>query len=98
MSSIFTNEEIEIIDKKRLPANARPSYYSSSQKNFIAIGEDFEGYLILQDKEQKQKGLTWIKTAEEFESQNEDHDELLATYLEIRKEDAQARQEELEAE
>jgi hypothetical protein len=95
--SIFSNAELEIINKARLPKEARPSYYSSAQRDFVQIDENFEGYLILQDKEQKQKGLTWIKTAGDFEVQNKDHDELLAEYLTIRREDAEARMEDLDA-
>ena len=95
--SIFTTEEQELIEKQALTIETRPTYYSPSQRNFIPIPDEFEGYLILQGQEQKQKGLTWIKTAEDFEVQNKDHDELLAEYLTIRQEDAKAKMEDLDS-
>jgi hypothetical protein len=95
MAVNWSTEELEKIKNQSL-GELKPYYYYLPNKNFIQISEDMEGYLILQDQEQKQKLLSWIKDVTKIEMDNEDRDALLATYLDIRLEDAAARIEELD--
>jgi hypothetical protein len=95
MAISWSTEELEKIKNQSLK-NLRPSYYYLPNKNLMQISEDMEGYLILQDQEQKQKLLSWIKDVTKIETENKDRDALLATYLDIRLEDTQARMDEMD--
>ena len=92
----FTTEEKELIRQQALPPVDRPSYYSSQARTERQISEGFESFLILQDQTQKQNSLDWIGKALDIEADNEDRDALLATYLDIRENDAQERVTELD--
>jgi hypothetical protein len=87
MAITWNTDEIEKIKNQTLK-ELRPSYYYVPNRNMVQITEDMEGYLILQDQEQKQKLLSWIKNVTKIETSNEKRDQLLATYLEIRQQDA----------
>lgn len=91
----WSTEELEKIKNQSL-GDLRPSYYYLPNKTMMQISEDMEGYLILQDQEQKQKLLSWIKNVTKIETENKDRDTLLATYLDIRVEDTQARMDEMD--
>lgn len=95
MTITWSTSELEKIKKQSLKDN-RPSYYYLPNKAFMQISEDMEGYLILQDQEQKQKLLAWIKEVSDIETENKDRDELLGTYLDIRLQDTQDRIDELD--
>lgn len=95
MAVNWSTEELEKIKNQSL-GELKPYYYYLPNKNMIQISDDMEGYLILQDQEQKQKLLSWIKDVTKIEMDNEDRDILLATYLDIRLEDTAARIEELD--
>jgi hypothetical protein len=87
MAITWNTDEIEKIKNQTLN-ELRPSYYYVPNRSMVQITEDMEGYLILQDQEQKQKLLSWIKNVTKIETSNEKRDQLLATYLEIRQQDA----------
>jgi len=96
MAVNFTTDELEKIKEQAVPDEERPVYFSSANLRLNQIGIDFQGYLILQSVEQKQKTLAWITEAQEIETSNKDRDDLLATYLDNRQVDADARILELE--
>jgi len=92
----FSTEEIAKIKGQARPPVARPYFYSAKQRFVSQITQDFEGFLILQAAEIKQKTLAWIKTANTLEEKNKARDELLAVYLDIRNTDAEERIAELD--
>ena len=96
MAVEFTPDELDLIGQQSLPEVERPTYYSSVTQNFKPISSDFEGYLILQPQNQKQRALTWIKDAADIEVDNGEQSELLINYLVIRQEDAAQRVNELD--
>lgn len=98
MTIEFTAEEARLITENRKTFNERPNYYNSQNQTEQKITEDFEAYLILQKKADKQKTLQWIRRTIEITVDTADRDSLLAEYLTIRKEDASARQAELDEE
>jgi hypothetical protein len=93
---LFTTQEQELINQQSLKPSGRPYYYSSAKKNPVQITEDFEGFLILQSTDQKQKTLNWLRTALSLEEDHKDRDVLLSRYMDTRKEDADARLAELD--
>ena len=92
----FSTIEIGKIKSQARPSAALPSYYSSKQRLTTKITTDFEGFLILQQADIKQKTLAWIKTANSLEEKNKARDDLLAVYLDIRLTDANDRIKELD--
>ena len=93
----FSTDEQALINKQKLPDDRRPSYFSSLSQNFIQISPDFEGYLILQPQDQKQRTLTWIQEASKIQVPNIDHDAILNRYFIIRQTDALTRIDELDS-
>lgn len=86
MAITWSADETEKIKNQTLN-ELRPSYYYVPNRSMVQITEDMEGYLILQEQEQKQKLLSWIKNVTKIETSNEKRDQLLATYLDIRQQD-----------
>lgn len=97
MAVNFTTDELELIGKQEVTEEQRPVFFNAASQRLAQIGLDFEGYLILQTVEQKQKTLAWITEAEEIETSNKDRDELLSTFLDNREADADVRIAELES-
>lgn len=95
MSIAWSTTELEAIKKQTLK-ELKPSYYSLKNKNYIQISEDFEGYLILQASDDKQKILTWMADVSKINNDTKSQNELLTRFLEIRSADADARIEELD--
>ena len=93
---LFSAAELDIIAKEKKKPEDRPSYYSASDKTFIQISESFEGYLILQPIDQKQKILSWVQKASKEKDKNIDRDALLQKFLNNRKNDAKTRVVELD--
>lgn len=98
MAIEFTNEEAALITKNRKPLVDRPNFYNSQILKEQKISEDFESYLILQQKSEKQKTLQWIRRTIEIITDTTDRDSLLTEYLAVRKNDAVARKAELDEE
>jgi len=96
MTISWSTSELEEIKKQKM-GDLRPSYYSTTNKNFIQISEDFEGYLILQNSSDKQKILTWISDVEKIDNNTKDQNTILDKYMTIRSDDADARITELDA-
>ena len=95
MSISWSTSELDLIKKQTL-GDMRPSYYSIVNKNLIQISEDFEGYLILQAAEDKQKVLTWMTDVTKINNDTKDQNELLNRFLTVRSDDADARITELD--
>lgn len=95
MSITWSTSELDMIKKQTLK-DLRPSYYSVTNKNYIQISDDFEGYLILQAADDKQKLLTWIADISKINNDTKSQNELLARFLAVREEDANARIAELD--
>ena len=95
MSIAWSTTELEAIKKQTLK-ELKPSYYSLKNKNYIQISEDFEGYLILQASDDKQKILTWMADVSKINNDTKSQNELLTRFLEVRSADADARIEELD--
>lgn len=95
MDITWNADELEEI-KKQTMKDLRPSYYSIQNRNLIQISEDFEGYLILQGADDKQKIITWMADVGKINNDTKDQNDLLAKYLEIRGTDADDRITELE--
>jgi len=95
MAITWSTSELEAIKKQTLK-DLKPSYYSLVNKNYIQITEDFEGYLILQSADDKQKILTWMADVGKINNDTKDQNELLNRFLAIRAEDADARVVELD--
>ena len=98
MAIEFTQEETDLITKNRKPFAERPNFFNSETLEQQKISEDFEAYLILQKKEDKQKTLQWIRRTIDITIDSADRDTLLAEYLATRKSDASNRQTELDDE
>lgn len=98
MAIEFTSEELILIEKNRKPFVERPNFYNSQTGAEQKISEDFEAYLILQVKSDKQKILQWIRRTILIEIDAADRDSLLTTYLTNRKTDATLRLTELDEE
>lgn len=98
MAIEFTDEESKLITENRKTFIERPNFYNSQNQEEQKITEDFEAYLILQKKADKQKTLQWIRRTIEITVDMADRDTLLTEYLTVRKEDASARQAELDEE
>jgi len=92
----FTTDELGKIEKQKKATPDLPTYYSASTQNFVAIGRDFEGFLILQSTEQKQKLLKWLGEVDKIQIENIERDELLTRYLNLRVADTEIRITELE--
>ena len=56
---VWNTSELESIKKQTL-GNLRPLYYSMTNKKYLQISDDFEGFLILQSADEKRKILNWI--------------------------------------
>lgn len=95
MAIVWTTDEQKKINDQSLN-ELKPSYYYVPNRTFIQISEDMEGYLILQDQEEKQKILSWIKNLSSIETENQDRDTLLETFLGIRLQDTEDRIAELD--
>jgi hypothetical protein len=95
MSIAWSTAELEAINKQTLK-ELKPSYYYIKNKSYIQISEDFEGYLILQGSDDKQKILTWMKDVSKINNDTKDQNELLSRFLQVRSDDATARVEELD--
>lgn len=95
MDITWSTDELEEI-KKQTMKDLRPSYYSIQNRNLIQISEDFEGYLILQAADDKQKIITWMTDVSKINNDTKDQNDLLTKYLEIRGTDADDRITELE--
>jgi hypothetical protein len=91
MAVNFTPEELEIIGRQAKPTTMLPTYYSSQSKSSIPVGRDFEGFLILQNIDQKQQVLTWLREVNSISEENTDRDELLIRYIGLRSADADTR-------
>lgn len=95
MSINWSTSELEAIKKQTLK-DSKPSYYSLTNKNYIQISEDFEGYLILQGGDQKQKVLTWMSDVSKINNDTKDQNAILNRFLEIRYQDTSDRITELD--
>jgi hypothetical protein len=91
----FTTSETELINQQARAPAARPYYYNAQRRTPVQITADFEGFLILQTADEKQKTLTWIGSAAKLEEDHKDRDDLLSKYLDLRVVDAQARIDEI---
>jgi hypothetical protein len=87
----FTNDELITISSQRRPAGLKPLYYDSVQKSLTTISDDFEGFLILQASESKQKALAWITDATKLDTKRADQNVILEEYIAIRNTDAAVR-------
>ena len=95
MAITWSKEELDAIQKQSMK-DMRPSYYSITNKSYIQISEDFEGYLILQASDDKQKILTWMKDVSKINNDTKDQNELLSRFLQVRSDDTIARIDELD--
>jgi len=95
MAITWSKEELDAIQKQSMK-DMRPSYYSITNKSYIQISEDFEGYLILQASDDKQKILTWMKDVSKINNDTKDQNELLSRFLQVRSDDTTARIDELD--
>lgn len=91
----FTTEELNIIVPQRRSPGLRPLYYDSTQKVLTSISSDFEGFLILQTSESKQKALAWITEATGLDVNRSDQNTILEEYIAIRNADAELRVQEI---
>lgn len=98
MTIEFTENEVNLIVANRKPLAEKPSFYNSQTKEEQKISDDFEAYLILQEKSEKQKILQWIRRTIDIQIDTADRDKLLETYVGNRKKDAQLRLSELDVE
>jgi hypothetical protein len=92
---VWSTSELESIKKQTL-GNLRPLYYSSSNRKYLQISDDFEGYLILQSAEEKRKILTWISDITKINNDTEDQNVLLQRFMDVRSADADDRISELD--
>lgn len=92
----FSSAELQLINRQRKPAGEKPFYFSSDEGIFKEVSDDFEAYLILQTVDHKEETVEWIETSLDILEANEDRDELLERYIELRIEDASARVNELD--
>jgi hypothetical protein len=88
---MFSTSELESIKKQTKPDSKKPFYYSAQQRLPAQISNNFEGFLILQKTDIKQKALAWIKSANSIEEKNKERDDLLIEYSAIRKQDSEER-------
>jgi len=95
MAITWTTAELEAIQKQTL-GDLRPSYYSITSKSYIQISSDFEGYLILQSADDKQKVLTWMTDVNKINNDKTDQNELLNRFMAVRSDDVAARITELD--
>jgi hypothetical protein len=92
---VWNTSELDSIKKQTL-GNLRPLYYSSINKKYLQISDDFEGYLILQSAEEKRKILTWISDIAKINNDTKDQNILLQRFMDVRSADADDRIAELD--
>ena len=89
MGITWSTSELDMI-KKQTMSNLRPSYYSTTNKNYIQISEDFEGFLIIQAADNKQKLLKWMSDIGGITNDVKDQNKLLTAFIAVRDADANA--------
>lgn len=92
----WTSSELESIKQQTL-GDLRPSYYSASSQSLIQISDDFEGYLILQNSDEKSSILNWISNLNSINNDVKDQNVLLQRFMSARTADATDRITELDS-
>lgn len=77
--SLSISEE-QYVGTRRNLEEFLPSFYSAREKTNKKIGKDFEAFLILQSKSQKESTQKWITTVTSFAEQRNDRNKLLARF------------------
>jgi len=95
MAITWSTSELESIKQQSL-GDQKPSYYSVTNKNYIQISNDFEGYLILQGADDKQSVMDWMTDAVSISNDKKAQTELLNRFLAVRTQDVDARITELD--
>ena len=92
----LTAEEENRVLRNRLPAGQLPTYFSSGQRQNVAISRDFESFLILQDRGTLIRARQWLSQAKDLNDDNDDRDSLIEEALTFEQTDAVARRGELD--